>query len=373
MQALPLDQVQPGMRLARAVFSPDSALYLNAGVSLQASYIRRLAEMGFQSIFVTDGTVEGIELPEPVAVETRRLAISSVQDSMIRVSAGRPLDSRLVREAVDLLVQDVLGAPEVVIALIDLKAIADHTFSHSAGVAALCVMVGKYLDLPRSDLIELGTGGLLHDIGKAYIPVELLMRPGKLSAEEFEMIKRHPTDGFNLLRRAFPVSIRAAHMAYQHHERLDGSGYPRGLRGDEIHVFGRICGACDTFDAMCSDRAYASAVHPLEAIVYLLENKDRLYDAQVAGAIGKIVAPFPVASLVLLSTGEIAVVKSLRAGEADRPLVQLVRDSAGQPLQEADRIEIDLRERADVRIVRPVFWHELNRVDPPRAFRQNAR
>jgi HD-GYP domain-containing protein (c-di-GMP phosphodiesterase class II) len=155
---------------------------------------------------------------------------------------------------------------------------------------------------------DLGEGAILHDIGKLFIPDEILNKNGPLTDEEFELVRRHTNDGFEVLRRKRSISLFSAHVAYQHHERLDGSGYPRRLTGDDIHEFAKAVAIVDSYDAMTSDRAYRSALPPHEAISILVRETGGKYDRDLVGRFMKLVAMYPVGSVVRLSSGEVCTV-----------------------------------------------------------------
>ena len=127
-----------------------------------------------------------------------------------------------------------------------------YIFTHSVNVALYSIAVGMELKLPRNQLEDIGLGALMHDIGKVSVPQEILMKPGKLTDEEFSIIKIHAEEGFDLLRNSHTVPLLVAHCAFQHHERLDGSGYPRGISEKDIHRYAKIIAVADVFDAVTS-------------------------------------------------------------------------------------------------------------------------
>jgi putative nucleotidyltransferase with HDIG domain len=165
------------------------------------------------------------------------------------------------------------------------------TEEHTRRVALLAAQVGEALKLSATSRRHLAVGGLLHDIGKLSVPLEILNKPGKLTDEEFAAIKRHPGDGRRLLEElgGFPEAVRE--LVSDHHERLDGSGYPRGLAGDELSLETRILAVVDVYDALVSDRVYRAAWSPDRAFA-LLEDEAHAYDQTVVAALKRVVAPF---------------------------------------------------------------------------------
>jgi HD-GYP domain-containing protein (c-di-GMP phosphodiesterase class II) len=214
--------------------------------------------------------------------------------------------------------------------------------------------VGKLLGFKPNEMKEIGIGALLHDIGKTAVSSQIWGKEGDLTQEEFERVQTHPEAGFEILRKT-ELGLLPAHIAYQHHERWDGSGYPRGLKNREILKYARICAVCDVFDAMTSDRPYKKATHPFNGLAFIVENSGILFDPEVTEAFTKVVAPFPVATGVKLSTGETAIVKKLNPRALDRPVVVAVKAADGRFYQ-APR-QINLLEETDVRIVSYLDWY----------------
>lgn len=171
-------------------------------------------------------------------------------------------------------------------------------------------------------------------------------------------VRAIPERGAELVRKADLGSIAAA-VVHQHQERWDGSGYPRRLKGKEIHHFARLCAVCDVFDSLTSDRPHRPAQTHGEALAHLQVNAGRLFDPQMVKGFSKVVAPFPVATYVRLSTGEIGVVVGIHYEALERPVVKVVRNSEGERYARGEQIEIDLATRPDLTVERAVAWHEL--------------
>jgi len=157
-----------------------------------------------------------------------------------------------------------------------------HTFTHSANVCSYSVLLAKGLGIVApAQLEEIATGALLHDVGKTGIPYELLTKPGGLSDDERELIRSHPTVGFARLCRREKLTWGQLMMVYQHHERMDGKGYPVGVKGDEIHPWGQLCAIVDVFDALTSDRPYHRGQHITEVLSYLERESGRGLDSEM--------------------------------------------------------------------------------------------
>ncbi|MDR7866882.1 MAG: HD-GYP domain-containing protein [Sporomusaceae bacterium] len=175
-----------------------------------------------------------------------------------------------------------------------------YTFSHSLNVCLLSVLIGAKLRLPPGQLAELAVGALLHDLGKTRIPQDILDKPGPLSDTEWQAIHHHALEAFHTLRRQWALPISAAHIACQHHENYDGTGYPGGLAGDNIHLFARIVAVADNFDAVTADRPYRAAYQPHQAYEVLLWSRGSKLDPHIVDTFLDTVAVLPAGSAVLL-------------------------------------------------------------------------
>lgn len=369
--------VKPGMRLGRSIFDPSGRLVIGAGITLHQRLLDLLVRQGYSAIYIADAFGD-VDLPELISLETRQEVTRCITDLMReeamtaqRLALQAPFGERRepgqvmiakhrhemtlrVAKAAELLVSEIMSNPEVLIGLVDVKSLHDYSFAHSVQVALNCLVVGRMLRLKPNEMKELGIGALLHDIGKTAVSSHIWSKEGDLTQEEFERVHTHPEAGFDILRRT-ELGLLPAHVAYQHHERWDGSGYPRGLKEREILKYARICAVCDVFDAMTSDRPYKKADHPFNGLAFVVENSGILFDPEVIEAFSKVVAPFPVATSVRLSTGETAIVKKLNPRALDRPIVVAIKSADGSFYQ-APR-PVNLLTETDVRIVSYVDWY----------------
>ncbi|MEW6399275.1 MAG: HD-GYP domain-containing protein [Bacillota bacterium] len=222
----------------------------------------------------------------------------------------------------------------------------DYTFVHSVDVAVVSIVIGLASGYDRPRLRELGAGALLHDVGKVKIPTEILDKRESLTTQEFERVKLHTTLGYQIISQSREFSYVSAHAALEHHERLDGSGYPRRLRGDKIHEIGKIVAVADVFCAMTSDRVYRRKVPPQEGIRHMRAAASK-FDQRFVRRLALRVAAFPNGTFVRLSTGEFAVVVRQDPRNSERPVVRLLADAGNRPVEQvevalADTPELDV-------------------------------
>jgi len=360
MRKMRLAELQPGMVVARPVYGADGQLLLNVGVKLQHGYLRQLDRLGIPAVYVEDEHMADVVVEDVVSDQTRLNATVAVREVLdaARVRTQKELTRAVVfadgslRTAVNRIIDDLLRNPNVVMNLTDIRASDDFTFGHSVNVAILSLMIGLGLHYNESRLRDLGLGALLHDIGKVKLPAEILKKDGPLAPAEAAEMQRHPTYGFEILRSQPNLSILSAHVAYQHHERLNGEGYPRRLRGGEIHEFARIAAVADAYDALVTDRLLRRGFAPGDAL-QMLQALNQQFDQDVVRALAACVALYPVGTLVELNTREQGLVIVTRKGATDRPVVRVIYDWAGQELKHP--YDVDLALQRDLCITRTVI------------------
>ncbi|EAX48365.1 metal dependent phosphohydrolase [Thermosinus carboxydivorans Nor1] len=358
MQRISVAHLQPGMVVAKNVFSAQGQLLLSQGTILTKRYIDRLPLLGITSIYIANPYTDDLEVPETIREETRQQAIATVQQSFAKFRLGRRLDLNALETAAQAIVDEILQNRAALIHLTDIRTYDDYTFGHSVNVSILSVFTGLSLGYARGQLEELALGGMLHDLGKIAIPPAILNKPGKLSAEEMAIMQQHAATGFEILRKQNPeIPLLAAHIAFQHHERLDGSGYPRGLKGDEIHPYARIAAIADVYDALTSDRPYRRAMPPHEAYEILLVFHNKHFDGAMLDQFLRRIACYPVGSFVQLNSGEVAVVIHVPPDLPLRPTVRLLTDREGRALPQP--YEVDLTKELSAFICKVLAEDEI--------------
>lgn len=241
------------------------------------------------------------------AAQLRDKALRRMQSLFSEVRMGRAIHMAGCASTVEDILGSVDRQPGALLSLLRLKTQDEYTYLHSVAVCALMVAVARTLQL-RDDVVrELGIAGLLHDIGKARIPLSVLHKPAKLTDEEFALIKRHPEFGFALLRQNEAASQMALDVCLHHHEKIDGSGYPRGLKQDRISLYAKIAAVCDVYDAVTSVRPYKDAWAPGEAVRQMAQWKGH-FDTTVFQAFVKTVGIYPIGTLVRLKSQRLGVV-----------------------------------------------------------------
>lgn len=229
---------------------------------------------------------------------------------------GKAIEAEQAMPLVEEIAYSVMRNPGALIGLARLKTADDYTYMHSVAVCALMIALSRQLKLSDEETREAGLAGLLHDIGKMAVPSDILNKPGKLTDAEFVSIKEHPAAGYQMLLEAKGVGKIALDVCLHHHEKMDGSGYPKGLEGDQISLYARMGAVCDVYDAITSNRPYKAGWCPAESLRKMSEWSRGHFDDRVFQAFVKSIGIYPVGTLVKLHSGRLGVVVEQQVGKS---------------------------------------------------------
>lgn len=295
---------------------------------------------------------EEMDRARKIHARAKQEVISMFQEARM----GKALQMDKAASLADEINQSIARNSGALLSLARLKNKDDYTYLHSVAVCALMIALGRQFGIEGDTLRELGVAGLLHDIGKMMIPEEVLNKPGRLTDEEFDIIKSHPMHGWEMLRKSPGMNDIALDVCRHHHERVDGAGYPDRLSGEALTLFARMGAVCDVYDAITSNRCYKNGWTPAESIRKMVEWKDGHFDDTVFQAFVKTVGIYPAGSLVKLNSGRLGVVVEQTERSLLTPLVKVFFSikSDGHILQEI----VDLTSSGDsiVNVEDPTVW-----------------
>ena len=290
-----------------------------------------------------------------------REANQIVRDMLGDIRLGKQIEMEKVEPLVGRIVDSIFTQQDALLPLARLKQHDNYTFQHSVSVCALMTAFARTLGVSRETIHEIAVGALLHDVGKARVPDEILNKPGKLTDAEFERMKSHVVQSKLILMATPGISPIPLEVAAQHHERFDGSGYPNRLAGDAISLYGRMAAIVDVYDAITSERVYHKGMPPTEALRKLLEWSSNHFEPRLVQAFIRSVGIYPTGALVRLESKRLAVVQAQHADKPTLPRVKVIFHTAGHYLQPED---LDLRRSQD-RIVGHEDFAAWN-IDPAR-------
>jgi HD-GYP domain-containing protein (c-di-GMP phosphodiesterase class II) len=349
MHRVKIDSVREGARLGRTIFSANGGVLLTAGVELKEYHLERLKKHGSSNLYLDEEISEGIEVNDVIKDETRNEAVVLIKNMMNNYHFSSSVDVAKVKKMVNKILDELLENEDILYSLSEIKHVDDYTFEHSVNVCILSLITGIGLGFDINNLRDLGTGAILHDIGKLCIPREILKKPSQLTVEEFEEIKKHTYLGYEILKKSGNISLAASYIAFGHHERYDGSGYPLQLKKENIQLYSRIVAIADVYDALTSDRVYRKRLKPHEVYDYITSLGVHHFDPRVVESFVRYVTVYPAGTGVLLNTRERAVVVRNNRNFPTRPVVRIIYDERMK--KKAIFKEIDLSKESSIFII----------------------
>jgi len=356
--------LKPDMILAEPIYDVDGKTLFSEGLRLNEKRIERMLSLDKETFYIEDTTYvpkkevslvkESTTLFEEKASqrrsillnETREDAAELVGDMLDKVLDDHSMKAEKIKKIVERMISVILSDEKVVLNLSNLSAIDDYLMSHCVNVCVLSLVTGVCLGLTQVKLMQLGSGALIHDIGKMLVPQDIYNKPDRLTDDEYSEIKHHTLYGFKILKDTLAFENDAANIALYHHERMDGKGYPNGLTKNEIPLFAKIVGVTDVFDALTTDRVYCEKIDYYKGVLYLIENSGSQFDVEIVKKFITMIGYYPIGLLVKLNTGDIG-----RVMNKNKlcPLVRIVKDSNGNVLQ--NYYEIDLYKNPSISII----------------------
>lgn len=260
MKKLPAEKAEKGMVIGKAVCASDGSVMLTPGTVINEYHLKRLSSSQIKYVEIIETDSEVVHKLFSAENEFTRLEIALTIKSIFReITLSSQLNKGTIKRTVDNMLRMVLKDRAVLLHLTEVRELDTYIFGHSLNVCMLSLILGLFLKLKRGKLKNLGIAALLHDVGRARIPRHILYKPSPLTVEEFAEVKKHSAYGCKIIKECGQLPEEVTLAVLRHHERLDGSGYPGGLRGDEIGLFARILAVADVFDALLADRPFRQA------------------------------------------------------------------------------------------------------------------
>src|SRR5688572_22513404 len=310
-----------------------------------------------------------VELPRARAAHAKAEVV--FQDMLGAVKAGKAIDAPRVREAVTSMTDSVVRNPDAMLLLAKMKEKGERNLDRAVGVSIYMITFGRFLQLPREQLDLLGMLGLLQDVGKMRLPADLLEKKESLSDTELGVCKQHVTHSVSILQETTGIPPELPGLAGLHHERYDGSGYPKALKGPQIGLFGTIAGLVDCFDALTHPRPYGEALAPSNALSMLYNWRDTRFDGPLVEQFIQCIGIFPVGAIVELNSGEMGIVIAQNLARRLQPRVMVVLDAQGNKIERRLILDLERDPKMDAdtpcRIKRTLEKGSVN-VDPAEYF-----
>lgn len=321
MRYVPIYCLREGMRLGRNIYSSDGVTLLTKDVRLTDEYIKSLEKLGVNGVYIEDTVSYDIAIKSVISDELRVQAVKSIKgiyNDPSNVSNSITTVENLAKS----IIYEILNNKNIMVNMVDIKTFDDYMYSHSVNVAVLSSVIGMAMHLDNTKIEKLTASALLHDIGKVFMPKDIVNKVEKLTKEEEKLYKCHPEKGYRYIKQYYTVPVTTYVGILQHHERYDGYGYPDGKRGEEISKFGRVLCLCDAYDNLVSERPNKKAYLPSDAIEYIMANNGQIFDPKLVKIFLRRVAPYPLGTILKLSNGERAIVIGNNEECSTRPTVR---------------------------------------------------
>lgn len=349
MRLVRVDHCQSGLKLGKAILNENGKVLLAKGSELTGPLKERLLRLNIATVYIEDEVSEGIEIIEVIPEELRLEATNTILEGLKSIASlnttsnlqGMMKTGRAIR-SFQKIYRDILSCLTENRVALDLlastKAHENYIYNHSLNVSIYASQLAIENGLPLKKIEEIGLGAMLHDIGMMFIPTEIINKPGDLTREEYELVRSHTELGFELLRKIHEIPLPVSHCTLQHHERIDGTGYPLGLQGDQIHNYAKIVSVADVFDAVTGTRKHRPALLPHKGLELLYSGSGSQFDSKQVQFFKDCIALYPQGITVKLNDGRTGIVSKYNYHAAGRPLIRIIKEED----HEITPYEIDL-------------------------------
>ena len=349
LQTLEVNFLKEGALLSGILYDDTGRMLWPASKALTSSFIHKLKEKGIKEIFYSPPKFKNAPPQEPMFTqETQEFAQEAIQEIAHQIRFGKFQDIKLAKVTIERFFYEMETYPSRFLNLMVLKDYDSYTYYHSINVGILSMFLTRKLGFNHIFVKDVGLGGFLHDIGKISVPPHIVNKRGRLTDDEFKMMKNHPIYGFNLLKDEKTISNFVKKMVLFHHERWDGSGYPLHLRQEAIGNFASIVAVADVYDALTTERSYKEPFSINEALIYLMRHTFSHFNPYVSQRFINEIARmyelgsfYPVGGYVQLNTGETGYISDKEDEYTMRPQVVILKNFQGLPLR--NPIQADLK------------------------------
>jgi HD-GYP domain-containing protein (c-di-GMP phosphodiesterase class II) len=337
-------KISAGVTCREVLDSAETIAMTPEGLALRGGMGAELKTRGVVNIQTRSGVlpVESREARDPADIYEETLVL--VEEAMKAVQLGLAIPVPEIRSAVADSLRSLIQDDSALLALAGIRSYDRYLSEHSVNVCILSMVLGKDLGLDPASTLELGISALLHDVGKVFVPADVLTKPGKLSEEEWQQIRRHPAEGARALAGLPDLPALASTIALEHHSRCDGSGYPSLPPTQTPHLLSRLVAVVDAYDALTTDRPYRERWTPQQAIAWMLYDAAGQFDRQLMARFASRARLYPIGSLVRLAKGDYAVVVGGSYRHPRRPTLRVV--TGAHPLSTAPAL-VDLSANTD--------------------------
>ncbi len=318
-----VDDCIPGLRIAEDIYNDYGAIIVPDGSVLEGYVIERIKKLGLVRVRVYDETGEMIQVSGTDLFRAQyKESLNAVKSILHDISTGKRIDSQQVDQTTSSILSRINENSEIVACINEMRTTGEYLYSHSVNVALLCMLIGKWLKFDYIKLKSLISAGFLHDLGKSRIPAEILNKPGPLTDDEFDEIKKHTVYGYKIAEGIDGLNDNILKGILLHHEREDGSGYPFGMKSEKINEFGKIIAVADMYDAMTSTRVYKDKQCPFDVIEIISVDNFNTLDNRITGVFLKNIVSYYLGESVRLNNGITGEIVYINPFSISRPIIK---------------------------------------------------
>ncbi|WP_300383641.1 HD domain-containing phosphohydrolase [Clostridium sp.] len=345
MRLVTIENVKPNSYLGKTLYDVEGRVLLNSGVLITEHLIKKIKELNLNSLYILDD-MNNYSFELIIKDELRSKSLDLIKGTFNAIDENNEEDIFLkqIYFLAEEILDEILSNDKVLYLLVDIKKLNSSVYDHTINVTILSLIIGISLKLSKYDLLNLCVGSLLHDIGKSFIDIDIIDKDGPLTYEEFEKMKDHCEKGYYHLKDNNFINNDCKMIILQHHERVDGMGYPKGLLGNQINKLAKIVAISDVYDTLTSDRYYIDSMCASDALEYIMGHADTIFDFEVVKTFSRVVVPFPNGTLVRLSNGDLGLVKETFRNFPLRPSIKILdskfKETIGSTISLIDELSL---------------------------------
>ncbi|MCF8018018.1 MAG: HD-GYP domain-containing protein [Vallitaleaceae bacterium] len=331
MRLVEFSDLKTGMQIADDFYSINGSILAKKGTEISERYIQNLSQYEIPYLYVLDEFSKDLEIQCTITSKTRNEATQNLKKLYLAIqSRNKGLYHKHMQaclESIDKLTEDIISEKIDLYDVFDIKTIENYIYQQPVNVTVISLIIGKCLELSSLEMYRLAIGAFFHDIGNMFIPKEILEKKGKLTDEEYELIKTHTVEGYRFAKDEFNLPMRSYLAILQHHERYDGGGYPTKKAGEDISIYGRIVAIADVFDALSSRRRQREALNPAQAFKMIIEGMGTAFDPKLVRAFADRVSPYPIGFTIKLEDGRECIVTKNFRGKPFNPEARVIKEN----------------------------------------------
>lgn len=334
------ESVKVGMTLAQPVYGVNGQVVLNSGVELSDFHISKLAEMDVKYIYI-QGQAPLIDANDTVAQNAKNEFILAAHLALDEIQVGKYVETGTVKGRVLALLDECCMLKDIQPVFTAMQNCNDYLFKHAVCGYFYAMLMGIHYGIEGERLRDLGLGALLRDVGMLTISHDIINKPGSLTPEEMAIVKQHTEKGYDILRRNPEISLSAANCALQHHERFNGSGYPRGTKADSIHEFAQITALADVYSSMTANTPYRKALSVYDTLAIIAKAGAAYFNPDLIRVLASNIAIYPLGAVVHLNDKTVGIVNDYADELRTKPILHIVKNQAGERVNQVVTIDME--------------------------------